>query len=198
MATSSQDGAPGAGTHAQAEAMGLGPATIVRLERALAHEVSPLLHSHAWICAEGGAGYKIKRCRHGDADNTAAGIRKRPSTQASSHGTGVGRARSNSSGRLSERHRTCGKPPMVNQCDRPCQATRRGTRIYFLRIHREARVLVGLVCTVWPLTWCSHLFRLVMHSLWITMWKEGIRCSHISPTRVMGSGQHEWGPSDCD
>jgi hypothetical protein len=77
--------------------MGLGPATVVRLERALAHEVSPLLHSHTWICAEGGAGYKIERCRHGHAGKAAVGIQKRPSTQASSHGTGVGRAGSNSS-----------------------------------------------------------------------------------------------------
>jgi hypothetical protein len=65
VATSSQDGAPCAGPHAQTETVGLGPAAIVRLERALAHEVSPLLHSRAWICAEGGAGYKVGRCRRG-------------------------------------------------------------------------------------------------------------------------------------
>ena len=39
MATSSQDGAAGAGTHAQTEAVGLGPPTVVRLESTLAHEV---------------------------------------------------------------------------------------------------------------------------------------------------------------
>jgi len=84
LATRSQDGAPGAGTHAQAEAVRLGPATVVRLERALAHEVSPLLHSHACICAEGGAGYKGRTVPQ-QADRTAAtGMRKWPSTQASS------------------------------------------------------------------------------------------------------------------
>ena len=39
MATRGQDGATGAGTHPQAEAMGLGPATVVRLKGALAHKV---------------------------------------------------------------------------------------------------------------------------------------------------------------
>ncbi len=39
MATRGQDGATGAGAHAEAEAMGLGPPTVVRLEGALAHEV---------------------------------------------------------------------------------------------------------------------------------------------------------------
>ena len=70
MATSSQDGTPGAGPHAQTEAVGLGPAAVVRLERALAHEVSPLLHSHAWICAEGGAGYKVGRTMPSRTDKT--------------------------------------------------------------------------------------------------------------------------------
>ena len=88
MATSSQDGAPGAGTHAQAEAMGLGPATVVRLERALAHEVSPLLHSHTWICAEGGAGYKIERCRHGHAGKAAVNTGLVPR-----YGSGQGRVK---------------------------------------------------------------------------------------------------------
>src|ERR671928_1626286 len=40
--TGRQDGAAGAGTHTQPEAVGLGPAAVVRLERALAHEVLPL------------------------------------------------------------------------------------------------------------------------------------------------------------
>jgi hypothetical protein len=39
MTAGGQDGAAGAGTHPQAEAMSLGPATVVRLESALAHEV---------------------------------------------------------------------------------------------------------------------------------------------------------------
>src|SRR5450759_3178603 len=38
-ATSSKDGAAGASAHAQAEAVGLGPSTVVRLEGALAHEI---------------------------------------------------------------------------------------------------------------------------------------------------------------
>ena len=37
-AASREDGATGAGPHAQAEAVGLGPATVVRLESTLAHE----------------------------------------------------------------------------------------------------------------------------------------------------------------
>src|SRR5690348_14878250 len=36
----SQDGAAGAGPHAQAEAVRLGATTVVRLERTLAHEIS--------------------------------------------------------------------------------------------------------------------------------------------------------------
>src|SRR5687767_829343 len=37
-----EDGAPGPGAHPQPEAVGLGPAAVVRLERALAHEGLPL------------------------------------------------------------------------------------------------------------------------------------------------------------
>jgi len=40
VATSGQDGTARAGAHAKAEAMGLGPTTVVRLEGALAHEFS--------------------------------------------------------------------------------------------------------------------------------------------------------------
>ena len=133
MATSSQDGAPGAGPHAQTEAVGLGPAAVVRLERALAHEVSPLLHSHAWICAEGGAGYKVGRCRRGDKNRTAAGMREWPSTQASSkvrESTGHGQTRQVWRDRG---HHAQRKPPMVNQRRWPCQATRRATQ-FFLKI----------------------------------------------------------------
>ena len=39
MTTGGQDGATGAGAHPEAEAMGLGPAAVVRLEGALAQEV---------------------------------------------------------------------------------------------------------------------------------------------------------------
>src|ERR671932_2400101 len=38
-----EDGATGTGAHPQPEAVGLGPAAVVRLERALAHEGLPLL-----------------------------------------------------------------------------------------------------------------------------------------------------------
>src|SRR3954471_9977349 len=38
-----EDGAAGTGAHPQPEAVGLGPAAVVRLERALAHEGLPLL-----------------------------------------------------------------------------------------------------------------------------------------------------------
>src|SRR3954465_7716904 len=41
--TAGEDGATGTGAHPQPEAVGLGPATVVRLERALAHEGLPLL-----------------------------------------------------------------------------------------------------------------------------------------------------------
>src|SRR3978361_845760 len=41
--TVAEDGATGAGPHPQPEAVGLGPATVVRLERALAHERLPPL-----------------------------------------------------------------------------------------------------------------------------------------------------------
>jgi hypothetical protein len=95
VATSSQNGAPGAGAHAQAEAVGLGPTAVVRLERALAHEVSPLLHSHPWICAEGDAGYKIGRCRHGHGSTTATGQAKAAVNTGLVQGTGVDSAWSN-------------------------------------------------------------------------------------------------------
>src|SRR3978361_16792 len=46
LAPTGRDDRPaGAGAHAQPEAVGLGPATVVRLERALAHEVLPLTTS---------------------------------------------------------------------------------------------------------------------------------------------------------
>ena len=32
----------------------------------------------------------------------------------------------------------------------------------------------------------------IMHSLWITVWREGIRCSPVVPTSAMESGQQEW------
>src|SRR5829696_2419568 len=41
-AATGEDRAARAGTHPQPEAMGLGPSAVVRLERALAHEVLPL------------------------------------------------------------------------------------------------------------------------------------------------------------
>ena len=43
VAAGGQDRATRPGAHPQAEAVGLGPAAVVRLEGALAHEVSPLL-----------------------------------------------------------------------------------------------------------------------------------------------------------
>jgi len=130
VATSSQDGAAGAGTHAQTEAVGLGPATVVRLERALAHEVSPLLHSHAWICAEGGAGYKVGRCRHGQTTGLPqaceSGRQHRPRPRY------VNRQGTVKLIRLVETvgQHTQRKPPMVNQHRWPCQATRRATQIF--------------------------------------------------------------------
>ena len=98
MATSSQDGTPGAGPHAQTEAVGLGPAAVVRLERALAHEVSPLLHSHVWICAEGSAGYKVGRCRRGQTKQDCRRHARVAVNTGLVQGTGIDRARSNSSG----------------------------------------------------------------------------------------------------
>jgi hypothetical protein len=136
LATSSQDGAPGAGTHAQAEAMGLGPAAVVRLERALAHEVSPLLHSHTWICAEGGAGTRSNDAVTGMQANRPqaykSGRQHRPRPTVREW---AGQGQTRQPGR-SRRHQTRRKRPMVNPCGRPSQATRRGTRI-FLRIDDE-------------------------------------------------------------
>jgi len=51
-ATAGKDGAAGAGTHAEPEAVGLGPTTVVRLERALAHEVLPLTTTKRWTAVE--------------------------------------------------------------------------------------------------------------------------------------------------
>jgi hypothetical protein len=41
-----QDGASGAGSHPQTEAVGLGPAAVVRLEGPLAHGLAPSQSSH--------------------------------------------------------------------------------------------------------------------------------------------------------
>jgi len=53
-----EDGASGPSAHAQAEAMGLGPATVVRLEGALAHEglrcfetLDPVASGLDWCCS---------------------------------------------------------------------------------------------------------------------------------------------------
>src|SRR3712207_9390399 len=52
--TGRQDGPAGAGTHPQPETVGLGPAAVVRLERALAHEVLPLHDIGGGLPAGGG------------------------------------------------------------------------------------------------------------------------------------------------
>lgn len=151
MATSGQDGASGAGAHAQAEAVGLGPTTVVRLEGALAQEALRLLHSHTGICAEGGAGYTVGtgRCSTGCIEAMIGrnrrpagheqhcvgytGMRKRPSTQASSkirESAGHGQTSVVFGGVC---HRIRPKPPMVDQRGHPCQATRRATQIFLSR-----------------------------------------------------------------
>src|SRR3954462_14000395 len=53
--TAGEDGAAGAGAHPQPEAVGLGPAAVVRLERALAHGVL-LLHDIGGAHPPGGGG----------------------------------------------------------------------------------------------------------------------------------------------
>ena len=72
-----EDRAAGAGAHPQAEAVGLGPPTVVRLERALAH---------AWAPGLGGAGRAARSTAGGrgarppaDAHECVAGMRQRPS-----------------------------------------------------------------------------------------------------------------------
>jgi hypothetical protein len=61
VATGCKDGPAGASAHAQAEPVGLGPTTVVRLEGALAHEVlryctAVLLCAEKWLWVRGGAG----------------------------------------------------------------------------------------------------------------------------------------------
>src|SRR5919112_4171983 len=51
--TAGDDRAARTGAHAQPEAVGLGPAAVVRLERALAHEGLPLLMASARCCPGG-------------------------------------------------------------------------------------------------------------------------------------------------
>jgi hypothetical protein len=63
VATGGKDGTAGAGAHPQAEAMGLGPATVVRLEGALAHEVLRYCTAIRAVCAEGGAGQRMRQVR---------------------------------------------------------------------------------------------------------------------------------------
>ena len=55
-AAGGQDGAAGAGAHAQAEAVRLGAATVVRLEGALAHEILLRLGARISVWLPGGAG----------------------------------------------------------------------------------------------------------------------------------------------
>src|SRR3954464_14318553 len=64
--TTGEDRPAGAGPHPQPEAVGLGPATVVRLERALAHEVLP--QSRLAVRAPGG---RTRRgCRPGRRSRT--------------------------------------------------------------------------------------------------------------------------------
>ena len=63
MATGGKNGTAGAGAHPQAEAMGLGPASVVRLEGALAHEVLRYCTAIRAVCAEGGAGQRMRQVR---------------------------------------------------------------------------------------------------------------------------------------
>jgi len=178
--------------------MGLGPATVVRLERALAHEVSPLLHSHTWVCAEGGAGYKVGRCRRRQTHRPATGMREWPSTQASSkvrESTGHGQTRQAllGSGQHAQR-----KPPMVNQRRWPCQATLRATQIFLKNSTKKSLSGRPDLRAVAVLASRHSATSRIMHNLWITVWRKGIRCSRVAPTRAMGSGQEEWGRTDRD
>jgi hypothetical protein len=63
VATGGKDGTAGASAHPQAEAMGLGPAAVVRLEGALAHEVLRYCTAIRAVCAEGGAGQRMRQVR---------------------------------------------------------------------------------------------------------------------------------------
>jgi hypothetical protein len=115
MTTRGQDGAAGAGAHAQAEAVGLGPTTVVRLEGALTHKVlrycTAIRRSALKVVrGQGGTGPLFdEMVREVDRPQSEArgherhrggytGMRKRPSSTGVIHGTGVGGARSNSCG----------------------------------------------------------------------------------------------------
>src|SRR5918911_1686146 len=69
-----EDGATGTGAHPQPEAVGLGPAAVVRLERALAHEGLPLLTTSV---------------RHGPGRAPCARGTGRSSTRRPGHSTGT-------------------------------------------------------------------------------------------------------------
>jgi hypothetical protein len=134
----------------------------------------------------------------GRQNRTATGMREWPSTQASSkvrESTGHGQTHQACRDRGQHVQR---KPPMVNQHRWPCQATRRATQHFLNNSMRKSlcgRPEMGTVAC-----W-RRVFQAtsrIMHNLWITVWREGIRCSPVAPTRATGSGQEEWGRTDRD
>ena len=198
MAASCKDGAPGAGTHAQAEAMGLGPATVVRLERALAHEVL------RYCTAMRGSVLKVVRgtrsdgaatgMQHGPQEACESGRQHRPPSRYGSRQGTVKLVRVAEA--FAKRNQR--KPPMVDQRDHPCQATRRPSRI-FLRNKDMGCVSGPPSCDGRVRVGVEFSRLLAFYAQSVDNYVEG------GPKIPMKSGQkardqskRSWGRADCD
>ena len=111
----SQDRAPGAGAHPQAEPVGLGPPTVVRLEGALAHSWAPVRRSGAEATMPksgwrtGATGPCRKSTTHQENNGQHGHATAAVETARPAHGTCVRPAWSNRVGD----HATDGEPPTV-------------------------------------------------------------------------------------
>jgi hypothetical protein len=104
-ATRGENGATGTSAHAQAEAVGLRAAAIVRLERALAHSGAPERNRYGWstgqkrfTCLENAAQHGVEECSSiGRVPRNSSQPRVVQQVTRTSYGTGRSPTRSNRS-----------------------------------------------------------------------------------------------------
>jgi hypothetical protein len=205
VATSGQYGAARAGAHAQAEAVGLGPTTVVRLERALAHEVlryctairGSVLTSGAGTRWSGAAARRERPTRSFEGENrpssqnlrhetTSVLMHGQPKTALNTglhQGTGVSRARSNSSDLSMPLCHRLGRSRLLwCSAARPVGRRAEHDMDFFARERLKSdRVGLSVRASCSLFTAATHLPDRYAQ-LWTTMWKEGLRCSTVART----------------
>jgi hypothetical protein len=216
MAPRGQDGATGASAHAQAEAMGLGPTTVVRLERALAHEVlryctATRRSARKMLRVQGGTGPLFGGVERTRLHETMIGRNRRPRPRTTPWGL---HGQTPSTQAWFKVREWVGHGQTRVRCHLLAvlpSADASGENVLCwsgsvspARRHAE-RDLLFLVSTLGSLTspgCCkggnlhtvhgSPVIHIVLHNLWITVWMESVGCSGATRNRATGPRQREF------